>query len=74
MKLRSAVLATAALSLVAAPVFAEASFDRTVAPAEGEELEGTSGILIAVLGVAAVVAAIIIIADDDDDDDEPVSP
>ena len=73
MKLRNAVLAAAAASLAAAPVVAEASLDRSVAPAEGENLEGTSGIIITVLGVAAVVAAILIIADDDDDDDA-VSP
>lgn len=73
MKLRNLFLAGAAASLAAAPVVAEASFDRSTAPAEGEDLEGTSGILIAVLGAAAVIAAIILIADDDDDDDA-VSP
>ncbi len=74
MKLRNAALATAALSLAAAPVVAEASFDRSTAPAEGEDLEGTTGIIAAVLGVAAVAAAVILIADDDDDEDDPVSP
>ena len=72
MTLRNVALATAALGLTAAPVLAEASFDRSAAPAEGEDLEGTTGILVTILGVAAVVAAVIIIADDDDDD--AVSP
>ncbi|WP_298464544.1 hypothetical protein [uncultured Erythrobacter sp.] len=67
MKLRSFALGAAALSLTAAPVVAEASLDRSSAPIEGENLEGTSGILLTILGVAAVVAAIIIISDDDDD-------
>ncbi len=73
MKLRNAALAAAAFGLATAPVLAQASFDRSVAPTEGEDLEGTTGILVTVLGVAAVVAAVIIIADDDDDDDA-VSP
>jgi len=73
MKLRNAALATAAISLVAAPVVAEASFDRSTAPSEGESLDGGNGILIAILAAAAVIAGIILIADDDDDDD-PVSP
>lgn len=72
MKMRIFALAAAALSLTAAPVVAEASLDRATAPAEGESLEGTTGIVLTVLGVAAVVAAIILIADDDDDD--AVSP
>ncbi|WP_298464547.1 hypothetical protein [uncultured Erythrobacter sp.] len=73
MKLRSAALATAAISLVTAPVVAQATLDRSSAPIEGESLEG-NGILIAILAAAAVIAGIIIIADDDDDEDEPVSP
>ena len=72
MKLRNVALAAAAASLAAAPVVAEASLDRSIAPAEGENLEGTTGIIVIVLGVAAVIAAIILIADDDDDD--AVSP
>jgi len=68
----------AALSLVAAPVAAQAA--NSVAPAveriaaksssSSEKLEGGSGILIAVLAAAAVIGGIIIIADDDD----PTSP
>ncbi len=72
MKFRNIALATAALSLAASPAIAEAAFERSVAPVEGEsELEGGSGILIAVLAAAAVIGGIIIIADNDDDD--PVS-
>lgn len=73
MKLRNLALAGAAVSLAAAPVVAEASLDRSTAPAEGEDLEGTTGIIAIVLGVAAIIAAVIIISDDDDDDDA-VSP
>ncbi len=73
MKLRNIALGMAALSLVAGPVVAQASLDRSSAPAEGESLEGENGILIAILAAAAIIAGIIIIADDDDDD-EPTSP
>ena len=67
MKFRSIALAGAAMSLAAAPAFAEVSFDRASAPVEGEsELAG--GALIGALAVAAVIAGVIIIADDDDDD------
>ena len=72
MKLRNVALATADLSLAAAPAVAEASFDRSSAPAEGESLEGGSGIIIAILAAAAIIAGIIIAADGDDDD--AVSP
>lgn len=74
MRLKTAALSAAAISLVAAPVVAQASLDRSIAPAEGESLEGQTGIIIAVLAAAAVIAGIILIADDDDDQDEPVSP
>ena len=68
MKVRNALAATAALSLVAAPAVAEASFDRTSAPVEGEsELAGGSSVIIALLAAAAVVGGIIIAVDDDDD-------
>jgi len=74
MKFNKLAAATAALSLVAAPVAAQ-----SVAPAVehvaatnagGEQLEGENGILIAILAAAAVIAGIIIIADHDD----PTSP
>ncbi len=71
MKIRTLAAATAAISLAATPAIAEASFDRAIAPVEGEsELEGSSGIIIALLAAAAVIAGIIIAADGDDD---PVS-
>ena len=77
MKFGKLAAGMAALTLVAAPVAAQAS-DR-VAPAvdrvaatssSSEKLEGENGILIAVLAAAAVIAGIIIIADDDN----PTSP
>ncbi|MEL7189095.1 MAG: hypothetical protein AAGK17_06035 [Pseudomonadota bacterium] len=72
MKIRNLALATAAVSLAATPAIAEAAFERTAAPVEGEsDLEG-SGIIIAVLAAAAVIAGIVIVADDGDDD--AVSP
>ncbi|MEL6878206.1 MAG: hypothetical protein AAGL68_08935 [Pseudomonadota bacterium] len=71
MKIRTLAVATAAVSLAATPAIAEAAFDRTIAPVEGEsELEGGSGIIIALLAAAAVIAGIVIAADGDDD---PVS-
>ena len=73
MKFRMLAAATAVVSLAASPAIAEAAFSRTAAPVEGEsELEGGSGIIIAVLAAAAVIAGIVIAADGDDDD--PVSP
>lgn len=63
----------AAVSLIAAPVAAQAApaVERIAAKsASSEKLEGQNGILIALLAAAAVIAGIIIIADDDD----PTSP
>lgn len=72
MKIRTLTAAAAAVSLAATPAIAEANFDQAIAPVEGEsELEGNSGIIIAVLAAAAVIGGIIIAADGDDDD--PVS-
>ena len=68
MKFRKVALATAALSLAASPAIAEATFDRNVAPVEGESEVGGSTLLIGLLAAAAVIGGIIIIADDDDDD------
>lgn len=63
MKFRNIALATAAVSLAASPAIAEAAFDRSTAPVEGEsQLEGEGGILIAVLAAAAIIGGIIIIA------------
>ena len=73
MKIRNIALATAALSLAASPAIAQAAFERSVAPVEGEnEIAGGSGVLIGLLGAAAVIGAILIIADDEED--EAVSP
>lgn len=67
MKFRNIALATAALSLAATPAIAEAAFERSVAPVEGEsEMQGGSTLLIALLGAAAVIAGVVVIADDDD--------
>ena len=61
MKIRNLAMATAAVSLAASPAIAEAAFERSVAPVQGEsELEGENGILIAILAAAAVIAGIII--------------
>ena len=71
--------AVAAASLVSAPVFAQAvqpvssQVERVSAATSDEsELEGGSGIIIAVLAAAAVIAGIIIAADGSDD--TPTSP
>ena len=76
MKIRNLALATAAVSLAASPAIAEAAFERASAPVESEsDLEGENGILIAVLGAAAVIGGIIIIASNDDNEEgAPVSP
>ena len=72
MKLKNTLALAGAMAMVAAPVALNAeSFDRAVAPVEGEsELGG--GAIIGALAVAAIVAGIIIVASDDDDDG-PVS-
>ena len=72
--------AIAAASLVSAPVLAQAQQPvssmseaaRTGADASGEDLEGGSGIVLAILAAAAIIAGIIIAADGSDDD--PISP
>lgn len=67
MKIRNIALATAALSLAASPAIAEAAFERSVAPIEGEsKIGGGSTLLVALLAAAAVVGGIIVVADDDD--------
>tara|TARA_R110001599_G_scaffold169808_1_gene359802 strand:- start:62 stop:355 length:294 start_codon:yes stop_codon:yes gene_type:complete len=77
MKFGNLAAAVAAVSLVAAPVAAQAvsSFAPTIEragakSAASEQLEGENGILIALLAAAAVIAGIIIIAGDND----PTSP
>ena len=70
--------AAAAASLVSAPVLAQASqpvssVARTSATVESEnDLEGGSGIIIAILAAAAVIAGIVIAADGSED--TPTSP
>ncbi len=71
--------AVAAASLVSAPVLAQAvqpvssQVERTGATAADENnLEGGSGIILAVLAAAAVIAGIIIAADGSED--TPTSP
>ncbi|OAN99610.1 hypothetical protein [Parasphingorhabdus sp.] len=73
--------AIAASSLVSAPVLAQAAQPvssatqpaRTGAAVESEsDLEGSSGIIVAILAAAAVIAGIIIAADGSDD--TPTSP
>ena len=70
MKIRTLALAVGALSLAASPAIAEAAFERSIAPVEGESEVQGSGILLAALAAAAVIGGIIVIADDDD----PTSP
>jgi len=73
--------AVAAASLVSAPVFAQAAqpvasiatADRaSTTTAADSELEGGSGIILAILAAAAVIAGIIVAADGSDD--TPTSP
>ncbi|WP_339824197.1 hypothetical protein [uncultured Parasphingorhabdus sp.] len=70
--------AAAAASLVSAPVLAQAvqpvsSVARTGATVEKENnVEGGSGIIIAILAAAAVIAGIVVAADGSDD--APTSP
>ncbi|MEO1729288.1 MAG: hypothetical protein AAFR64_00955 [Pseudomonadota bacterium] len=78
------VMTAAAASLAFAPIAAtantraadsKATYTTASAPgegvtAEGEKLEGTAGILVALLAAAAIVGGIIIIAEDDDDDNQ----
>jgi len=67
MKFRNFAVATAAISLAASPAIAEVAAER--APVEGQsELEGKSGLLIALLAAAAIIAGIVVAADSGDDD------
>lgn len=69
MKFRNFAVATAAISLAASPAIAEVASDRAAAPVEGQsELEGKSGLLIALLAAAAIIAGIVVAADSGDDD------
>ena len=71
MAFRKIALATAAVSLAAAPAVAEASLERVSAPIEGEAVGGEGdglGVIIGIFAAAAIIGGIIIAADDDDDD------
>ncbi len=73
MKFRTLAVATAVVSLAATPAIAEATFDRSIAPVEGESsLEGEgSGIILALLAAAAIIAGIVVAAGSGDDN--PIS-
>lgn len=77
MKFRNILAATAALSMIATPVLANAApaIERAAAPLVAEnEFGGEQGggsIILAIAAVAAVIAAIVIAADSGDDD--PIS-
>ncbi|GAB5488579.1 MAG: hypothetical protein Pars2KO_21490 [Parasphingorhabdus sp.] len=70
--------AVAAASLVSAPVMAQAvetssqSVRTSAQAADESELEGGSGIILAILAAAAIIAGIIIAADGSED--TPTSP
>jgi uncharacterized membrane protein (GlpM family) len=77
MKLRNALAALVATSLVSAPVVVQAASAsvqnaRAGSDVEGEELIGLG--IIPLLAIFAAVAAAIAIAADDDDEDLPTSP
>jgi len=72
------VAAAAAIALVGSPVLAQATQSTSDAArvsasaADRSDLEGASGIIIAILAAGAIIAGIIIAADNDED--EPTSP
>ncbi len=73
MKFSTIAAAAAVVSLAATPAIAEANFDRSIAPVEGESaLEGEGSIFLALLAAAAIIAGIVI-ASGGTSDDEPVS-
>ncbi|MEE4536876.1 MAG: hypothetical protein V2J51_00095 [Erythrobacter sp.] len=78
MKFRNLALATAAVSLAVSPAIAEASFDRSVAPLDGESQLGGdgdgAGVIIGLLAAAAIIGGIVIAAGVGDDEDDAISP
>ena len=74
MKLSTLSGMVAAMTLASAPIALEAkSVDRLVAPTEeASEVEGGSGIIVAILAAAAVIGGIIIAADGSEN--TPTSP
>jgi hypothetical protein len=73
MKFRNLAAATAALSLISAPVMAQANVERASAPATDQsELHGSAGtLIIAILAILAIIAAAAIASNDHN---SPVSP
>lgn len=72
MKIRNIAAAAAALTLVAAPVVAQAAPVRAAASTEDSSEIGGSSWLLAVLAIAAIAVGIYIAVDGGSDD--PVSP
>jgi len=74
--MKKVIVSIAAAAVVAMPVTAsavEASIQTSTAPViEENELEGGSGVIVAILAAAAIIAGIIIAADGSDD--TPTSP
>jgi hypothetical protein len=71
MKVSKILTAAAMVSLVTAPIAAQAATPaRTASSQEGEDIVGLSPIIL-ILVAAAVIAAVVIIADDNN---KPVSP
>lgn len=68
MKLSKTMLGLGAAALVAMPAVAQVSMMPAVGPLDGEESEvaGGTGIILGIIGAAAVIGGIIVIADDDE--------
>lgn len=67
--------AIAAVSMVAAPIVAQAApaVERAATELQGEsKLKGSTGIILALLAAAAIIAGIVVAADNEDD--LPTSP
>jgi len=74
MQLRNLTMALGALGLVTTPVLAQAAVSpaaRAGAPVESAEQIGGSGVLVAILALAAIAGGILIAVEDSD---EPTSP
>lgn len=76
MQIKKLSLGLAALAMVAAPAVAQSSYGPRIAPLSGGEMgqedDDGSGIIIGLLGAAAVIGAVII-ASDGSDTELPVS-
>lgn len=74
MRMSKITTGLAALALVAAPAIAQAQMVPAIAPSSGDEdgIEESSGIILGVLGAAAIVGAIVV-ASDSNDVELPVS-